>query len=134
MNFAGHIDAAMSLMRAERLLTESDLSLAASEMIWGATSHVVDAIYNLQVDSRGHPSNNRERLRVIDYLEEKYGPDPSLSTGFDLAANRLHNHFYTNRLSLAQLVEAMDIGRVFISQMLDLAERERADAESADGE
>ena len=31
MNFDGHIDAAASLMRAERLLTESDLGLAASD-------------------------------------------------------------------------------------------------------
>ena len=134
MNFADHIDAAKSLMQSERLLTESDMGLAASEMVWGAASHIVDAVYHLRIDPRGHPSNNRERKQVVVYLDEKYRPDPSLAYGFDIAANHLHNHFYTGRLSHSKLVETMAAGKSFIARMLELADREQAELESAGDE
>ena len=134
MNFADHIDAAKSLMRSERLLTESDMDLAAAEMVWGAASHIVDAVYHLRIDLRGHPSNNRGRKQVVVHLDEKYRPDHSLEIGFDSAANELHNHFYTGRLSHEDLVEAMAAGRRFIARMLELADREQAELESAGGE
>ena len=122
-------------MQSERLLTESDMDLAAAEMVWGAASHIVDAVYHLRIeDPRGHPSNNRERKQIVVHLDEKYRPDPSLEVGFDIAANQLHNHFYTGRLSHSKLVETMAVGRSFIALMLELADREQAELESDDGE
>ena len=123
MTYEEHIAAAKSFLVAKELLIQSEMCMVAAEVVWGATIQVIDAI-NHQLGTR-HTSNNRSRAQIIEYLENKYGPE-SLNAGFASVKDGLHNHFYTSRLSLEELSKHLSTGTQFVSRMIELSGQEGA--------
>ena len=123
MTYEEHIAAAKSFLIAKELLIQSGMYMVAAEVVWGATIQVIDAI-NHQLGAR-HISNNRDRAQIIEYLENKYGPE-SLNAGFASVKDGLHNHFYTGRLSYGELSKHLSTGTQFVSRMIELSEQEGA--------
>lgn len=121
MTYEEHISAAKSFLVAEDLLIQSEMYMVAAEVVWGATVQVIDAI-NHQLGAR-HTSNNRNRAQIVEYMENKYGPE-SLNAGFASVKNRLHNHFYTGRLSSQELPLHLEAGIAFVNRMIELSEIE----------
>ena len=108
-------------MNAEKLLIRSEMDMAAAEVVWGAAIQVIDAT-NHQMGAR-HTSTNRDQAQIIEYLENKYGPE-SLNAGFASVKDKLHNHFYTGRLSSEELPLHLDTGIAFVNRMIELSEME----------
>ena len=121
MIYEEHIAAAKSFLIAKELLIQSEMYMVAAEVVWGATVQVIDAI-NHQLGAR-HTSNNRDRAQIVEYLEDKYGPE-SLNAGFASVKNELHNHFYTGRLIHEELLNHLSTGTQFVIRMIQLSERE----------
>lgn len=76
--------------KAHDALAQHDL-LQASEKLWGATGHMVNAV----AESRGwaHPGH-RELFHVLTRLTQETGDEDHRSL-FDVA-NSLHSNFYEN--------------------------------------
>ena len=121
MTYEEHIAAAKSFLIAKELLIQSEMYMVAAEVVWGATVQVIDAI-NHQLGAR-HTSNNRDRAQIVEYFEDKYGPE-SLNAGFASVKDGLHNHFYTGRLSHQELSQHLETGIKFVNRMIELSERE----------
>ena len=124
MTYQEHILAAETFLQGEKLLSELGMTMLAAEAVWGAVIQVLDAV-NHQIGSR-HTSNNQERQLIIAYLESKYGFD-NLIDDFKNVINRLHNHFYTGRLSDMDAYLSAKAGVHFVNLMIELAKREDAD-------
>ena len=123
MTYEDHISAARAFLLAEELLIKPQMGMTAAEAIWGAAIHVIDAT-NHRIGAR-HVSNNRDREQIVEYLENKYGLD-ELNSGFEVIRNRLHNHFYTGRLSYQELSQHLAAGIDFVNRMIELSEQEGA--------
>lgn len=120
MTYEDHIDAAKIFLFAEELLSKPVMGMAAAEMVWGAAIQVIDAISH-RTGTR-HAGSNRDRNLIIEYLSTKYDL-VELAPGF-VATIRLHNHFYTGRLSNQELVRYLATGLPFVNRMMELAEQE----------
>ncbi len=126
MNYEDHIAAAETFMRAEEMLTESGMGMAAAEVIWGAVAQVIDAA-NHRSGPR-HARSNRNRRRTLERLERAYRLDRELTHGFQYIVTKLHNHFYTGNLSEHELSASLEFGRRFVNLMIELSGRERGEA------
>ena len=99
------------------------MGMAAAEMVWGAAVHAIDAASHRMAITR-HAGRSRDRRRVVQRVGRTHGADEELARGFR-AASRLHNHFYTARLSADELEENMRLGVSFATRMLELADSPR---------
>ena len=125
MNYSEHIEAAESFLSGQEEAMAAGRGMLASEAVWGATAQVINAVNHAR-GRRAHANNTRERRRVVEYLFDKYR-DEELERGFNAALRQLHNHFYQGHLSEADLVDALDTGRTFITTMIELAGSEMAE-------
>ena len=95
------------------------MGMAAAEMVWGAANQAIHAA-NRRMGTMRHA--NRDRRLVVERIGRAHGVEEELADGFSAAANRLHNHFYTGRLSADELEENMKAGISFARLMLELAD------------
>ena len=102
MNHAEHIEVADLCLHHAPPLAESGAGVLAAEAMWGAAAHVIDAANHARGVNR-HPGSNRDRISVLRYFEEKYDLETDLINPFKFSVLRLHNHFYTARLSDVEL-------------------------------
>lgn len=123
MTYQEHILAAETFLQGEKLLSELGMTMLAAEAVWGAVIQVLDAV-NHQLGSR-HTNNNHERQQIIAYMESKYGFD-NLIDDFKNTI-RLHNHFYTGRLSDMDAYLSAKAGVHFVNLMIELSQREDAE-------
>ena len=120
MNYEDHVAAARTFLSAAEILSESGMGMAAAEMVWGAAVQAIDAA-NHSMGMTRHASRNRDRRMVVERIGRAHGVDEELADGFSAAANRLHNHFYTGRLSAEDLEDSIEAGVSFARLMLELA-------------
>ena len=121
MNYEDHVAAARMFLSAAEILSESGMGMAAAEMVWGAANQAIHAA-NHSMGITRHASRNRDRRLVVERIGRAHGVDEELAAGFSAAANELHNHFYTGRLSAEELEENMKAGISFALLMLELAD------------
>ena len=124
MNYEDHVAAARTFLNAAEILSESGMGMAAAEMVWGAANQAIHAA-NHSMGITRHASRNRDRRLVVERIGRAHGVEEELADGFRAAANRLHNHFYTGRLSAEELEENMKAGVSFARLMLELADSPR---------
>ena len=124
MNYEDHVAAARTFLSAAEILSESGMGMAAAEMVWGAANQAIHAA-NHSMGITRHASRNRDRRLVVERIGRAHGVEEELADGFSAAANRLHNHFYTDRLSADELEENMKAGVSFARLMLELADSSR---------
>ena len=120
MNYEGHVAAARTFLTAAEILSEMDMGMAAAEMVWGASVHAIDAASHRMAITR-HAGRSRDRRRVVQRVGRAHGVDEELAIGFG-AAGKLHNHFYTGRLSANELEDSVEAGVSFANLMLELAD------------
>lgn len=123
MTYQEHILAAETFLQGEKLLSELGMTMLAAEAVWGAVIQVLDAV-NHQLGSR-HTNNNHERQLIIAYMESKYGFDHLIDDFKNTI--RLHNHFYTGRLSDMDAYLSAKAGVHFVNLMIELSKREDAE-------
>ena len=102
---------------SERLEAGGNHRLAA-EAIWGATIYGVEACRHRRGLRHG---NNYEKALFVAELTGAGILSPE--TGWQTAKDKLHNHFYTNRLSDEEIVHWLAMGRDFVAGLLRIAER-----------
>ena len=124
MNYEDHDAAARTFLSAAETLFKSGMGMAAAEMVWGAAVQAIDAA-NHSTGITRHASRNRDRRLVVERIGRAHGVGEDLADGFSAAANRLHNHFYTGRLSADELEDSMEAGVSFARLMLELADSSR---------
>ena len=96
--------------------------MLAAEAIWGAAIQAMSSVSHAQSqDGHRHP----QRGGFILNLSRQYDLSPSLESGFRIAKDRLHNHFYTGLLNSQQLGEYLEDGVVLVRQLLDIARQNR---------
>ena len=125
MNHAEHIEVADLCLHHAPPLADAGAGILAAEAMWGAAVHVIDAAYHARRANR-HAGSNRDRRNILRYLEEKYDIESLLLSPFVGALLNLHNHFYTGRLSDAELEEYLAASRAFVATMIELSARELA--------
>ena len=125
MNHAQHIEVADLCLYHAAPLAESGAGVLAAEATWGAAVHIIDVANHARGANR-HAGSNRERRNMLSYFEEKYDLETYLINPFTFSVLRLHNHFYTARLSDAELREHLEAGRAFVSAITELSARESA--------
>ena len=123
MNHAQHIAATELCLFSESLLTQSSAGLVAAEAMWGAAVHAIDAINHARGVNR-HAGSNATRRNILRFLEEGHGLGPDLTDAFKASLIVLHNHFYTGRLSEAELGDDLQKGRDFVTTLLELSARD----------
>ena len=113
-----HIQTVASCLRAARRMSADGENLLASEMMWGAAIHSVNAVAMLRNWDHGkysHKSNVVERLS-IQYNER------DLAEGFWTARHRLHPNFDKGFLTSAQLDNYRQDVQRFVGRMLEIAD------------
>ena len=119
---------------SESLAGDPRTSLAAGELIWGAVIHA-SAIIAHRADRRPrHPRHIRDVERLLFEMVTDPEGRATLTNGLNVTQKRLHNHFYTGRLSAMELNRNIRTGLDFINRLLQIAERQRSftgDAPSA---
>lgn len=118
MTIDEHVLAARKFLAAQQMLIESEMDMAAAEVVWGAAIQAIDAAKHRS--GEGHAGNNRDRSELVESFESTMGLS-GLSDGLKLSINRLHNHFYTGRLSQLELTLYVEAGVAFVVQMLEIA-------------
>lgn len=113
-----HIQTVASCLRVASQLFADGENLLASEMLWGAAIHSVNAVAMLRKWDHGkysHKSNVVERL-AIQYNERE------LAEGFWVARHRLHPNFDKGFLTDIQLHNYRQDVQRFVDRMLEIAE------------
>ena len=124
MIYHEHIEIAETFLIAADTLKEIGMGMIAAEAVWGAAAQVIWAA-NHSLTLR-HPNGNRDRAAITSRLGDKYGLRSELDFGFKSVAHRLHNHFYTGRLSKQDLELHLGIGESFVNRMIRLARLEHS--------
>ena len=103
-------------------LRQQGSGMLAAESVWGAAIQAMAAIdHALTPGSQRHPQHEN----FIINLPQHDSLTLELRRRFRVVKNRLHNHFYTGRLTAGQFDESMESGNVLVRQLLGIAERIR---------
>ena len=121
MNYEDHVATTRTFLSAAEILSEMDMGMAAAEMVWGAAVHAIDAASHRMLIPR-HAGSNRDRRRIVQRVGRARGIEEELYDGFRIVVGKLHNHFYTGRLSAEELEENMRLGVSFANLILELAD------------
>ena len=120
MIYDEHIARASRFIGDSSMLQQTGSDMLAAESVWGAAIQAMAAVEHTRSrDSRRHP----QEKRFIINLSQRNNLTPELGYGFDIVRDRLHNHFYTGRLNTNEFEEYMETGKVFVRQLLHIAER-----------
>ncbi len=124
MNGARHAAISQMLVEtAETLAQPSRTALAASELIWGAACHGLAAAERHPDVPHRQPRTRRELLHVIDQLPIGRQVQHYLRDGLRSTQRRLHDNFYTGRLSDAELAYEIRVGVDFVRNLLHISNR-----------
>ena len=126
MTLEEHVATAERFLASSRLLQDAGDDMGSAELVWGAAMQAVHALHHRDRDR--HPHNIRA-LESIVTVQFPASIATRLAGGLD-ATVRLHNYFYTGRLSsrtpqnlIAQsLAVRMAQGGYFVSEVLQLAQ------------
>lgn len=119
MEIADHITLAKTYITAALRLEEMGIHQLAAEAVWGAANLSIEAVRHTRGQRHG---NAREKVRFIGALDDADGRQQSFSNRFGIVKGELHNHFYTNQLSVTEAARFLTLGRIFVGQMLAIAE------------
>lgn len=119
MEIADHAALSRTYVTASVWLEDMGIHQLAAEAVWGAANLAVEAARHARGRRHGN-ARDKERF-VIDLGAAGAGP-PGLASGFEVVKGELHNHFYTNQLSVAEAARFLALGRIFVAQMLAIAE------------
>lgn len=110
-----HITQTNNFISGSLALQQQGYGMLAAEAVWGAVVQAVVVVsHTLGTDDQRHPPHSR----VIFALFEQHNLPAAFRGEFEDARDKLHNHFYTGRLSDAALWEAIEQGRSFVRQLL----------------
>lgn len=122
MNGARHAAISQMLVEtAETLAQPPRTALAAGELLWGAACHGLAAVERHPDDPHRQPSTRRELLQVIDRLTIGRGMQHYLRDGLRSTQRRLHDNFYTGRLSDDELAYEIRASVDFVRYLLQIA-------------
>ena len=124
MNGARHAAISeMSVETATTLAIRPRTALAAGELLWGAACHGLAAAERHPDGPHRQPRTRKELLQVIDHLSIGQQTQRYLRDGLRLTQRRLHDNFYTGRLSDDELAHDIDVGVDFVRDLLRIAAR-----------
>lgn len=121
MDFGAHTALARTYYMESVRLEERGVHQLAAEAVWGAANLAIEAGRH----TRGlrHGNYNDKALFVAE-LNTIDPPYPDLTAGLQNAKDRLHNHFYTNRLSAMEAAHWLMAGRNLVEHLLRIAEND----------
>ena len=116
-----------TIATAQEWLAKSDREfdrerpLVGSRCLWGAANLAIEAGRH----TRGlrHGNYNDKALFVAE-LNTIDRPQPDLTAGLQNVKDRLHNHFYTNRLSAMEAAHWLMAGRNLVEHLLRIVEND----------
>ena len=114
--------AEMLIETAASLAQDTRTGLAAGELIWGGIAHACNAADALVNAEHRELRTKRQWALVINSLIAEDGVRRSLLLGLD-ASQRLHDHFYTDRLNGSDLSEDIALGTKSIRLLLQIVSR-----------
>ncbi len=112
-----HIRMVASCLQAAEQMLASGENLLASEMLWGAAIHSVNAVAMQRGWDHGKYSHKSD---VVDRLADQY-EDSVLTGGFWAARHRLHPNFDKGFLTEAQFNDYRQDVQHFVDRMLEIA-------------
>lgn len=124
MNGARHAAISQMLVETAETLAQSPrTALAAGELLWGAACHGFAAAERHPDDPHRQPRTRRELLQVIDRLPIGRQMQRYLRDGLRLTQRRLHDNFYTGRLSDNELAHEIRASVAFVRYLTQIASR-----------
>ena len=124
MNVDRHVAISeMLIATAETLAQDTQRDLAAGELIWGGVSHACNAADVLVNEEHKELRTKRQWALIINSLLVEDEFRRSLLLGLD-ASQRLHDHFYTGRLSEDDLAEDIALGIKCVRLLLQVINRQ----------
>ena len=124
MNGTRHAAISQMLVEtAETLAQPRRTALAAGELLWGAACHGLAAAERYPDASHRQPRTRRELLHVIDHLPIGRQVQHYLRDGLRSTQRRLHDNFYTGRLSDDELAYEIRVGVDFVRNLLHISDR-----------
>lgn len=126
MNADEHIALAELMLENAKLHTQDSQTLIiAGELVWGASVHAIHAAGHTMSHSARHPINHVGLYDTLMTLGTDNDLQKTMAEGLSIAQRRLHNNFYTARLSETELVEDLADGFIFVRLLLDATEQGR---------
>ena len=119
MEIAGHAALSRTYITASVWLEDMGIHQLAAEAVWGAANLAVEAARHAHGRRHG---NARDKERFVIDLGTGGAGLPELAGSFEIVKGELHNHFYTNQLSAVAASRFLALGRIFVGQMLAIAE------------
>ena len=125
MNGAQHAAISQMLVETAETLAQPPrtAALAAGELLWGAVCHGFAAAERHPDAPHQQPRTRRELLHVIDHLPIDRQVQHYLRDGLCSAQRRLHDNFYTGRLSDDELAYEIRVGIDFVRNLLHISNR-----------
>lgn len=124
MNGARHaVISQMLVETAETLAQPPRTALAAGELLWGAACHGLAAAERHPEAAHRQPRTRRELVHVIDHLPIGRHMQRYLRDGLRSTQRRLHDNFYTGRLSDDELAYEIRVGVDFVRNLLHISDR-----------
>lgn len=119
MDFGAHTALARAYLAESVRLEERGVHQLAAEAVWGAANLAIEAVRHTRGLRHG---NYYDKAQFVAELTAINPPQPDLTAGLQNVKDKLHNHFYTNRLSAVEAARWLIAGRNFVEQMLVIAE------------
>ena len=124
MNGARHAVISQMLVETAETLAQPPLTaLAAGELLWGAACHGLAAAERHPNAPHRQPRTRRELLSVIDHLPISRQVQHYLRDGLRSTQRRLHDNFYTGRLSDDELAYEIRVGVDLVRNLLHISSR-----------
>ncbi len=124
MNGVRHAAISQMLVEtAETLAQPPRTALAAGELLWGAACHGLAAAEQHPDAPHRQPRTRRELVYVIDHLPIGQQVQHYLRDGLRATQRRLHDNFYTGRLSDDELAYEIRVGVDFVRDLLHISNR-----------
>ena len=114
-----HIELAHTYISASVRLEVDGIHQLAAEAVWGAVILAIEACRHAQRLGHGNFTAKRSFMGQLASVDTG---QPDLGYSLHQAQIRLHNHFYTNRLSAEQASEWLTFGRAFVERLIRIAE------------
>lgn len=121
MDFGAHTALARADLAESVWLEERGVHQLAAEAVWGAANLAIEAIRHTRGLRHG---NYYDKAQFVAELTAINPPQPDLTAGLQNVKDKLHNHFYTNRLSAMEAAHWLMAGRDFVERLLRIAEND----------
>lgn len=119
--------AELMLATSVPLARDSRTAIMAGELVWGAVVHALHAVGHAASIRPQHPTKNNGMINILRTIDAQADVQDALEGGLRRAQRRLHNNFYTARLSEAQLADEIAGGVAFVGLLLEIAGRHRTE-------